>query len=185
MDGGLLIAAGVWAATAVPLLARVRREYRREVTLSSSTVWAVWSFYGLLVALVVVAAASGVWDLRIPSALSIGVGLPLVAIGVVIETAGIVSMGSLARMNGTEPDRLITGGAFRYSRNPQNAGIVLAGIGAALLGDSGLALTLVAAGAIVFNIYLVFEEEHLERTFGEEYAEYKGRTPRFIGMPAR
>ena len=132
-----------------------------------------------------VAAVSAAWELGIPSAPALGLGLPLLALGVAIDIAGIVSMGSLARMNGTEPDRLITGGAFRYSCNPQNVGIGLEGFGVALLGDAGLALALVAAGFVVFPIYLGFEEQHLERPFGEEYAECKRLVPRFIGIRAR
>lgn len=185
MGVALLIVAVLWALASVPLLARVRREYRRDVELSQATVWAVWIFYGLLVALVVVAAVAGTWELGLPSALSLALGIPLLALGVAIDLAGILSMGSLARMNGTQPDRLITGGAFRYSRNPQNLGIGMAGIGAAMLGDSGLSLVLAIAGIIVFRIYLGFEEEHLERTFGEEYVDYKRRTPRFAGIPVR
>lgn len=182
MDVALLVAAVLWAIASVPLLARVRREYRRNVELSETTVWAVWIFYGLLVALVVVAAVAGAWELGLPSALSLVPGVPLLVLGVAIDLAGILSMGSLARMNGTQPDRLITGGAFRYSRNPQNLGVGLAGIGTAVLGDSGLSLALAVAGLVVFRIYLGLEEEHLERTFGEEYADYKRRTPRFAGI---
>lgn len=185
METALLLAAVLWTLASVPLLARVRREYRRDVELSQATVWVVWVFYGLLAVLVVIAAVAGSWELGLPSALSLALGLPLLVAGLVIDLAGVVSMGSLARMNGTQPDRLITEGAFRYSRNPQNLGIGMAGIGTALLGDSGLSLVLAVAGIIVFRIYLGFEEQHLERTFGEEYVDYKRRTPRFVGMPAR
>lgn len=183
MGVALLIVAVLWGVASVSLLARVRCEYRRDVELSQATVWAVWIFYGLLVALVVIAAVAGTWELGLPSVLSLALGIPLLALGVAIDLAGILSMGSLARMNGTQPDRLITGGAFRYSRNPQNLGIGMAGIGAVMLGNSGLSLVLAVAGIIVFRIYLGFEEEHLERTFGEEYVDYKRRTPRFAGIP--
>lgn len=42
-----------------------------------------------------------------------------------------------------KPDRLITGGAFRVSRNPQNVGIGVAMAGVALLGDSWIAQRLI------------------------------------------
>ena len=177
----VLTAGLIWLAGAPVIVHRVKQEYERDGAISDSTVWAVWLSYGLLAGAVIAAAAFGVWPLGLGSTASLALGLPMLAIGIAIDAAGVASMGSLARMNGQDADRLITEGAFRYSRNPQNVGIVIAGIGVALLGDSGLALSLVLASIVVFRIYLVFEERHLERIFGEEFRRYKGRTPRWLG----
>lgn len=127
----------------------------------------------------------GSWSLGLDSTAPLIVGVALAGLGLVIDLAGVISMGSLARMNGQDPDRLITEGAFRFSRNPQNVGIAIAGVGVALLGDSGLALALVAASIVVFRIYLVFEEAHLELVFGEEFRRYKAETPRWLGTASR
>jgi protein-S-isoprenylcysteine O-methyltransferase Ste14 len=82
-----------------------------------------------------------------------------------------------------QPDELITGGAFQVSRNPQNVGIGAAMAGAAVLGDSWLALLTAAGFWLLFYAYVRFEEEHLGRVFGERYESYRRRTPRFLGRP--
>ncbi len=79
-------------------------------------------------------------------------------------------------------------GAARLDPDPPRAGAARSrhrGDRTTMLGDSGLSLALVAAGAIVFRVYLGFEEEHLERTFGEHYTNYKRRTARFAGINAK
>ena len=181
MDLTILTAGVIWLVGTSVILRRVRLDYEQEGVIADATVWAVWLSYALLAAAVIAAAALGTWALGISSLASLAIGLPLIFVGIVIDLAGVVSMGSLARMNGQEPDRLITEGAFRYSRNPQNVGIGMAGIGLALLGDSGLALALVVVSIVVFRAYLVVEEQHLERVFGEEFRRYKQRTPRWLG----
>lgn len=186
MDSALpIFACIVLIASAPPLLLRVRQEYARDVALSQFTVWSVWLYYVALLALIVLAAITGRWELGLPSPASLVFGVALVATGAAIDLAGVVSMGSFARMNGTRPDRLITAGAFSYSRNPQNVGIGIAAIGVSLIGDSGLALAVVAWSAVVFRIYLVFEEAHLGRTFGRQYADYQRRVPRYLGAFGR
>ena len=185
MDFALTLVAALWLAAAAPLLLRVRSEYARDGVLGQVTVGMVWLYYGVLLALIIATAVAETWDLGLPSAASLWLGLPLVAIGAAIDIAGVISMGSLARMNGTCPDQLVTSGAFRYSRNPQNVGIGIAAFGVGLLGDSGLALALAVAVIAVFRVYLVFEEAHLERTFGAEYTDYERRVPRFLGIPGR
>lgn len=180
-DATILTAGLIWLVGTPVILRRVKGEYEGRGRLSDQTVWAVWFSYGLLAAAVIAAAAFGTWALGISTAASLAIGLPLLVVGIAIDLAGVIAMGSLARMNGQDPDRLITEGAFRYSRNPQNVGIAIAGVGVALLGDSGLALALVAASIAVFRIYLVFEEAHLERVFGEEFRRYRAETPRWLG----
>lgn len=183
VEAAIFVAAVIWLVTVPVVLQRVKREYEGGGVITDSTVRAVWLSYGLLAASVIAAAAVGTWQLGMSATVSLALGLPLIVIGVLIDVAGVVSMGSLARMNGQDPDRLITGGAFRYSRNPQNVGIGIAGIGVALLGDSGLALALVVVSIAVFRAYLIYEEAHLERVFGEEFQRYRAGTSRFLGLP--
>lgn len=170
-------------AAAAPLVARVKREYERGGVLSGATVASVWVLYLAIAAVVVLAAILGSWEMGLPAGVALGVGLPLITLGLALEVTGLASMASLRRMSGVQPDRLIAGGAFRYSRNPQNVGIGLALAGAAIAGDSALALAATAGFWLIFRAYVGYEEEHLARTFGPAYESYRQRTARFLGRP--
>lgn len=183
MDTVLKVATIATLAASVPLIARVKREYETGGVLSDATVVAVWVLYPAIVVLVALEAVFGVWGIGLPTGLSIVAGFVLIVAGAALEVWGLASMASFQRMSGMQPDRLITGGAFRFSRNPQNVGIGLALVGAAVLGDSALALLTAAGFWVVFYAYVGFEEKHLARVFGAEYERYRQRTPRFFGLP--
>jgi len=79
-------------------------------------------------------------------------------------------------------DHLVSGGPFRFSRNPLYLAQVLLTIGAALYWDIGWAIVTLAPVVIILQNYVIRREElHLEAKFGVEYAEYKRRTKRWIG----
>lgn len=181
MSTALAIAAAILFFAAVAIVVRVKREYERDRVLSAPTVAAVWILYVVIVAVAIAAAIDGTWDLGIPVAVALPIGLALVAAGIALETWGVASMASARRMSGMQPDKLITSGAFRFSRNPQNVGLGLVIVGAGIAGSSGLALAIAAAFTLVFRVYLVYEERHLKRVFGDEYLRYEERTPRYLG----
>lgn len=184
MEAASLTAGVLWLVGMPVLLRRVKADYEGPAALSTGTVFAVWVSYALLTAAVVLAAVDGAWSLGLGTALALGLGLPLMAIGLALDLAGVAGMTSMAQMNGRESGELITGGVYRFSRNPQNVGIAFAGLGAAALGDSGLALLWVLAGAGAFFVYVAVEEAHLERQFGESFRRYKERAPRYLGLPS-
>jgi len=183
MEVALITTAALTLGGSIPVIARVKREYESGGVLSDPTVVAVWALYGAIVAVVVLAALLGVWQIGLPTGLSAALGIVLVAGGIALEAWGLASMASFRRMSGMQPDRLISGGAFRYSRNPQNVGIGIALTGVALLGDSALSLLVAAGFWTIFRVYVSYEEAHLARTFGGEYERYRQRTPRFLGTP--
>jgi protein-S-isoprenylcysteine O-methyltransferase Ste14 len=170
---------------AIPLIARVKREYEGPGVLSDPTVVGVWVLYTAIVAVVLLAAVEGIWPIGLPTLVSVAIGVPLIAAGLALEVGGLASMASFRRMSGMQPDRLITDGAFRLSRNPQNVGVGMILVGAALLGDSWLALLAAAGFWTTFRLYVGFEEAHLARTFGAEFERYRRLTPRFLGVPRR
>ncbi len=185
MNAALAAVGAVSLLAAVAVVARVKREYEGPGVLSDLTVVAVWALYTAIVVVVLVASAVGAWPIGLASALSVPLGVVLVAAGLALVVAGLASMASFRRMSGMQPDTLITGGAFRISRNPQNVGIATAMSGAAILGDSWLALLASGGFWLIFYVYVRFEEEHLARAFGEPYDRYRRRTPRFLGLPRR
>ena len=79
------------------------------------------------------------------------------------------------------PDRLVTSGIFAVSRNPIYVGLVTIVFGEALiLGDDRL----VVYAAILWLFFhfwvLVIEEPTLERSFGDEFANFKANVPRWL-----
>jgi protein-S-isoprenylcysteine O-methyltransferase Ste14 len=80
-----------------------------------------------------------------------------------------------------EPGMLVTGGLFRWSRNPMYAGFLLLLAGSAiLLGTATPFLAVILFAAIADRWYIAFEERALAAKFGDEYAAYKRTTRRWI-----
>ncbi len=76
---------------------------------------------------------------------------------------------------------IVTGGPFRFSRNPIYVALslVYAGIGFAV--DSAWVLALLAPALIVMRYGVVSREErYLERKFGEAYLRYKASVRRWV-----
>ncbi len=164
---------------------RIRREYRTRRELSLATVAAVWLLYALHFSLILIAAIRSTWWLPLPRTLALGGGILFLASGTILYAAAVISFRSLKRMSGRDMSRLITGGAYRWSRNPQNMGWFLFLLGLALLRRSGMVLLLALLFWVSFRLYLPLEEELLERVFGETYREYRSRTHRYLGPPGR
>ena len=77
---------------------------------------------------------------------------------------------------------LITGGPYRYSRNPQYVAEITTYLGVALITNSLLAAVI---GALVIAWFLMApfaEEPWLTRQFGEQFEAYCRKVPRFLGF---
>jgi protein-S-isoprenylcysteine O-methyltransferase Ste14 len=80
-----------------------------------------------------------------------------------------------------DPDRLVTDGLFKYSRNPMYLGFGLIVLGVWLL----LGSLAPGAGVLVYfsvtdRWYIEFEESRLTEKFGSSYRSYQSRTRRWI-----
>ncbi len=75
---------------------------------------------------------------------------------------------------------LVTGGLYRYSRNPQYVASVLGFFGAALGNGGAEAIILCALAILVYVIMPYTEEPWLQQAYGDVYLDYKRRTPRFL-----
>jgi protein-S-isoprenylcysteine O-methyltransferase Ste14 len=114
--------------------------------------------------------------------MTVGGGV-LSVFGLWLYAASIKRFSSFGQLSGLEEGELVTGGVYRYTRNPQIVGWGLALLGAALAGRSAKAVGLVAVYFLIHRLYFPFEERRLERVFGAEYRHYLARTPRFLGLP--
>ncbi|HEX2967589.1 MAG TPA: isoprenylcysteine carboxylmethyltransferase family protein [Bacteroidales bacterium] len=84
-------------------------------------------------------------------------------------------------LKGLKETKLVTTGAFSLCCNPLYAAIILFIIpGIALMMNSWLVLSTTIAGYIVFKFYIKGEYEELERFFGDEYKNYRRKTPEFF-----
>ena len=75
---------------------------------------------------------------------------------------------------------LVTRGVYRWSRNPQNAMLVVVYGCLALAADSGPTYVLCAAMMAVYVLMVLAEEPWLEVAYGEPYRRYCRRVPRFF-----
>ena len=77
-------------------------------------------------------------------------------------------------------DQLITGGPYRFSRNPQYIGDISNILGFMILTNSWM-VGIIGVFGIILNLLAPFTEEPwLEDKFGEAYQAYKQKVPRFI-----
>ena len=77
--------------------------------------------------------------------------------------------------------RLTTTGPFRYTRNPSYLALALIYAGIAVLRDSPWAMLLLPLVMIVIQREVIEREErYLQRAFGEEYLDYKGKVRRWV-----
>jgi protein-S-isoprenylcysteine O-methyltransferase Ste14 len=81
----------------------------------------------------------------------------------------------------SERTELVTRGPYRSVRNPIFTFMVVAQLGLALLTPNVLALAAVAVLAAAVEIQVrAVEEPYLDRTHGDVYRAYRGRTGRFV-----
>jgi protein-S-isoprenylcysteine O-methyltransferase Ste14 len=80
------------------------------------------------------------------------------------------------------PPKLVTSGPFAYVRNPMVTGIFIILFGLGILYSSVTLIFLFTPLFIFINIWELkaIEEPELVKRLGEEYIEYKIRTPMFI-----
>jgi protein-S-isoprenylcysteine O-methyltransferase Ste14 len=79
--------------------------------------------------------------------------------------------------------RLITSGPYKYSRNPMALGTIVYYLGLAFILNSLSMIILIVFFATIFLSYIkLWEEKELEARFGDEYLEYKRRTPFLIPL---
>ena len=118
------------------------------------------------------------------SATSWTVGLILVALGELVRLAGVAAAGTVTRRRSRDVQRLVTYGIFGWVRNPLYVGNFLAWLGFTVV--SGVYWFLPVAAilfAVEYTLIVRYEEGVLESIFGQEYLDYKARTPRWFPRP--
>jgi len=113
---------------------------------------------------------------------------PFFILAIILMVAGVALLASvmialgMGDVVGLKVAGLKTSGPYRYTRNPQIVTGSLFYIGYAILWPSWTGLVWVGLFWTMLHIMVLTEEEHLGRTFGEEYKRYYRKTPRYLGF---
>jgi protein-S-isoprenylcysteine O-methyltransferase Ste14 len=110
-------------------------------------------------------------------------GVAGVFLGIIMAaiSAGMFKKAGTGIMPFDEATTLVTGGFYRYTRNPMYVGmfLMLAGV-AFLMGSIGAALPVLVFILIIHNNFVMGEERFLEASFGQQYLDYKSTVRRWF-----
>jgi len=104
-------------------------------------------------------------------------GLPIYLVGLISYAMVWVGFAT------TPPDKLITKGIYRYSRNPMQLSQVVVFLGVGIAIASWVFLLLSVVYMFTPILWVDAEERHCLKHYGDAYREYMKRTPRYIGIP--
>jgi protein-S-isoprenylcysteine O-methyltransferase Ste14 len=108
-------------------------------------------------------------------------GIILIAISLMLYFTTLRLM-----LPGIKNNRLVTGGMYRFCRNPLYTALLLFFMpGLALLMNSWIILTVPVLGVIILKKHIHEEEDMLERIFGDEYRNYRKRTGLLMPNPLK
>lgn len=180
-----MLVTAAMSGMSVWLLRRTRRDYESRGRLSAEASTVGWILYITHLLATLAAARRPTKPLPLREKPSRILGGSLVLSGSWFFAAAVQEFRSFEQMSGIETGNLVTSGPYHYSRNPQVTGWGIALLGASIAGRSAKALLFTAAFFLVHRLYFIAEEQHLERTFGEEYRRYRSEAPRFLRLPGK
>ncbi len=102
---------------------------------------------------------------------------------VILVAALVMSLLATVGFANTSIDKPVTTGIYRISRNPIYVSGFLLHLSIAVASASWVMLLCAVSWIVCFHIILPVEESYLTRRYGEAYADYMKRTPRWIGIP--
>ena len=112
----------------------------------------------------------------------VGGGLLALGAALVLETtARFALQGRGTPAPWAPPERFVARGSYRLTRNPMYVGVLALIVGQALLLGREVLFLWAAAAWLLFQLFVVFEEEPgLRRRFGGEYEDYCRRVARWL-----
>jgi protein-S-isoprenylcysteine O-methyltransferase Ste14 len=142
---------------------------------------AVAVLFGLLMWL----ASSVVAPIEVLFGARVGVAVVLAFVGLTFGVAGMISfLRARTTMNPTKPSgasSLVTGGVFRFTRNPMYLSLLLYLLAWAAYLSNWLAVLFVPVFVLYINeLQIKPEERTLSALFGAEYASYMARVRRWL-----
>jgi protein-S-isoprenylcysteine O-methyltransferase Ste14 len=139
----------------------------------------------LSLALLMWFASSLVSPVVVPFGVRVGVALALLVIGQSISISGMVCFRrAKTTMNPIKPSAassLVTGGVYRFTRNPMYLGLSITLMGWAVFLSNPLALLAVPLFVLYVERFQIDPEERvLSSLFGADYATYKEKVRRWL-----
>lgn len=137
-----------------------------------------------LLVLVILALLAG-WALDLPAvARSRPAGIALIVLGLALSAWARGTFGKLGAEIypwSESHSSLVTSGPFRFTRNPMYLGMLVIGVGAALVAGTW-AMWLVPVVLFVLDTFVIipFEERSMESAYGDDYRAYKARVRRWV-----
>jgi protein-S-isoprenylcysteine O-methyltransferase Ste14 len=111
------------------------------------------------------------------------VGIGLLLVGLAIGIPGRLALRSAGTsVRPTQPTTaIVMQGPYRFTRNPLYVGLTCFFVGLTLAFDTGWGFVVLVPLLVVMHFGVVRREEsYLERKFGEEYRQYRGRVRRYL-----
>ncbi len=111
-------------------------------------------------------------------------GLPIFLSGLAILGLSIIRFGKDGKgtLSPADPTKvLVTGGLYKYTRNPMYIGVLLMLAGESIITGSIPLWIYTTLVAILFHLFIIFHEEpRNHRDFGTEYAQYRTKVRRWL-----
>ena len=110
------------------------------------------------------------------------IGIALTGGGVIFFILAILSMRDSWRagVDETQKTSIVTGGIYKVSRNPAFVGFDMLYLGTALALPNLILLVASVIGILLLHFQILEEEKYLPQAFGDEYWQYRNRTPRYF-----
>ena len=108
------------------------------------------------------------------------VALPLGLTGLFITVCGYFNLGLGNTYCGA--DGLVTGGLYRFSRNPQYTASIIGLIGLSIGANSILTIIMSAVMSGAYVMMALVEEDWLKQLYGAPYRDYCRETSRFLDV---
>ncbi len=122
------------------------------------------------------------WALKLLSVIVLAIG----ALLVLETTARFALQGRGTPAPWAPPERFVARGSYRFTRNPMYLGVLALILGQGLLLGRELLFVWAASAWLIFQLFLLLEEEPgLRRRFGAEYEDYCARVPRWLPTAPR
>ena len=110
-------------------------------------------------------------------------GLILAVLGTIFFIAAVMAMGKNWRAGFTDEQgtELVTGGIYRFSRNPAFLAFDLLYTGCALAFPNPVNIAAAILAIILFHMQIAREEKFCAEVFGQAYADYKNTVMKYFG----